>query len=133
MSTPTIRKFIKSAVHLPVRNLRETLDHYRDVMGFHDEWTWPNESGDPTDGGIRRDDLRLLFGEDPAFVAVINSYPKSRLPLLLFVEKIEAIYKEYTDKGVPIADPLRVHPYGLKEFAFVEVNGYYVRVAEEVG
>src|SRR5690606_14557105 len=109
------------------------MGHYREVMGYNDEWTWANESGDPTDGGIRRDDLRLLFGDDPAFVAVITSYPKSRLPLLLFVEIIEAIYMEYTDKGVPIADPLRVHPYGPKEFAFVEGNGYYVMVAEEVG
>lgn len=66
-------------------------------------------------------------------VAVINSYEKSRLPLLWFVENIEAIYKEYTDKGIAIADSLRLHPYGLKEFAFVEVNGYYVRVAEGVG
>jgi hypothetical protein len=39
---------------------------------------------------------------------------------------------EYTDKGIAMAATLRQHPYGLKEFAFVEVNGYYVRVAEEV-
>jgi catechol 2,3-dioxygenase-like lactoylglutathione lyase family enzyme len=133
MSTPTTKKFIKSTIHLPVRNLRETLDYYRDVLGFHDEWTWPNADGKHTDGGIRRDDLLLVFGEDPGFVDVINGYTRSRLPLLWFAENIEAIYKDYTDKGVSIADPLRLHPYGLKEFAFVEVNGYYVRVAEEVG
>lgn len=131
--TPTTRKFIRSTIHLPVRNLRETLDYYRDVLGFCEEWTWPNAEGKRTDGGIRRDDLRLLFGEDPGFVSVINSYEKSRLPLLWFVEGIEAIFKEYTEKDIAMADPLRTHSYGMKEFSFVEVNGYYVRVAQEVG
>ena len=49
------------------------------------------------------------------------------------MENIGAIFREYAEKGIPIADPLRTYPYGMKEFAFVEVNGYYVRVAEEVG
>lgn len=36
-----------------------------------------NKDGDITDGGIRRDDIRLLFGEDPDFVDTINSYKKA--------------------------------------------------------
>src|SRR5690606_8462544 len=74
------KKFIKSTIHLPVRNLRETLDYYRDVLGFHDEWTSPNADGKLTDGGIRRDDLRLLFGEDPDFVGSSTATPKAAFP-----------------------------------------------------
>ena len=82
------KKFIKSGPHLPVKNLQQTLDFYRDVLGFYDEWTWKNKDGEMIDGGIRRDEMRLLFGKDPDFVDTINSYKKSRLPLMWFVENI---------------------------------------------
>lgn len=81
-------KFIRSGPHLPVKNLRLTLDYYRNKLGFTDEWTF----GD-TDGGIRRDEMRLLFGEDTEFANAINS-DKHRLPLMWFVDNIEAIYEE---------------------------------------
>ena len=123
------KKFIRSGTHLPVKNLRETLDYYRDRLGFCDEWTWPDKNGKISDGGIRRDDMRLLFGEDAEFTKLINSENK-RLPLLWFVYNIEAVFAEFKDKHIEIADNLRTHPYGLREFAFIDVNGYYIRLAE---
>lgn len=124
------KKFIRSNPHLPVRNLRQTLDYYRDTLGFTDEWTWTNAEGKVSDGGIRRDEMRLLFGEDADFVDVIESYRRSRLPLMWFVEDIDQVYLEFWDRGIKFADELRTHPYGLREFAFVDINGYYIRVAE---
>ncbi|HTD39992.1 MAG TPA: VOC family protein [Mucilaginibacter sp.] len=126
------KKFIRSNPHLPVKNLRETLNYYRDTLGFYDEWTWTNKDGHETDGGIRRDDMRLLFGEDPDFVNIINGYPKSRLPIMWFVESIDEIFSEFQSKKIELADTLRTHPYGLREFAFIDINGYYIRVAEGV-
>ena len=122
------KKFIRSNGQLPVKNLRETLDYYHE-LGFYDEWTWKNAHGEIKDGGIRRDEMRLLFAEDPEFTSVINN-EKNRLPLMWFVEDVEEVYMEFQNRGVRIAEQLRVHPYGLKEFAFVDINGYYVRVAE---
>jgi uncharacterized glyoxalase superfamily protein PhnB len=126
------KKFIRNNPHLPVKNLRKTLDYYRDSLGFYDEWTWTDKDGNETDGGIRRDDMRLLFGEDPDFVDVISSYPKSRLPLMWFVENIDEIFSEFQTRGIEFVDTLRTHPYGLREFAFIDINGYYIRVAEGV-
>jgi catechol 2,3-dioxygenase-like lactoylglutathione lyase family enzyme len=74
-------KFIRSNPHLPVKNLRQTLDYYRDTLGFYDEWTWPDKDGKVVDGGIRRDEMRLLFGEDPDFTV-------SGLTLMWFVGNI---------------------------------------------
>jgi catechol 2,3-dioxygenase-like lactoylglutathione lyase family enzyme len=124
------KKFIRSNPHLPVKNLRQTLDYYRDSLGFYDEWTWTDKDGHEADGGIRRDDMRLLFGEDPDFVDVISSYPKSRLPLMWFVENIDEIFSEFETRGIEFTDTLRTHTYGLREFAFIDINGYYIRVAE---
>jgi hypothetical protein len=49
-----------------------------------------------------------------------------------FVNNIEEIYEEFKDRKIKIADDLKKHPYGLREFAFVDINGYDVRVAEGI-
>ena len=121
------QKYIKATPHLPVKNLRQTLDYYRDTLGFTDEWIINSN-----DGGIRKDDLRLLFSEDSNFTNDINNQTH-RLPLVWFVENIEDIYEDFKTRNIKIADELRTHPYGLKEFAFIDINGYYIRVGEEVG
>jgi uncharacterized glyoxalase superfamily protein PhnB len=121
-----IQKFVRSGTHLPVKNLRETLDYYRDQLGFRDEWTFGDK-----DGGIRRDDMRMLFGENPDHVNSINN-PSNRLPLIWFVEDIETIYKEFQDRKIKIESPLKDHPYGMREFAFIDINGYYIRISEPV-
>ena len=119
-------RFIRSAPHLPVKNLRETLDYYRDVLGFYDEWI----SGEK-DGGIRKDEMRLLFAEDPDYVTAVNT-ENHRLPLLWFVHGIDKVYQEFQERKIQISNPLRTHPYQMREFAFVDINGYYIRIAESV-
>ena len=118
------KKFIKSSPHLPVKNLKQTLDFYRDTLGFYEEWTWGEK-----DGGIRKDDMRLLFGEDPDFTNAVNN-EKHRLPLMWFVDNIDEIFSEFRGRNIEITDTLRTHSYGLREFAFIDINGYYIRVAE---
>ena len=126
-----VKKFIRSNPHLPVKNLRQTLDYYRNTLGFDDEWTWKNKDGEIKDGGIRRNDMRLLFAEDPEFINAINN-EKHRLPLMWFVDNIDEIFTEFQKRNIGIADTLRTHSYGLREFAFIDINGYYIRVAEGI-
>lgn len=118
------KKFIRSGPHLPVKNLKETLDYYRSTLGFYEEWTWGDK-----DGGTRRDDMRLLFSEDDAFVHDMNNQ-QHRLPLMWFVENINEVYAEFKTRSIDILSPLQQHAYGLREFAFTDINGYYIRVAE---
>ena len=120
------KKFVRANCHLPVKNLKETLDYYRNTLGFYEEWIWKEK-----DGGIRRDELRLLFAENTEYTELINT-TRNRLPVLWFVDNIENIYSEYKNKGINIADPLREHPYKMKEFAFIDINGYYIRVSESI-
>ena len=120
------KKFHRCGAHLPVINLRETLDYYRDKFGFYEEWTF----GD-IDGGTRRDDMRLLFGEDAAYVQKINN-DTVRFNLLWFVENIDEVYAEYQDRGIEIVNPLTTNPYAMREFAIIDINGYYIRIAEGI-
>jgi len=120
------KKFHRCSAHLPVINLRETLDYYRDKFGFYDEWT----EGE-IDGGLRRDDMRLLFGEDAEYLRKINNENK-RFNLIWFVDNIEEVYAEYRGQGIEIADSLKDYTYGLREFAIIDINGYYIRIAESI-
>ena len=121
------KKFYRCGAHLPVINLRKTLDFYRDVLGFSEEWTWEEK-----DGGIKRDEMRLLFGEDPAYAALLNN-EKSRFNLIWFVDNIEEIFSEFKERKIEIASALKEYSYGMKEFAFIDINGYYIRIAEATG
>ena len=87
------KKFIKNVPHLPVNNLRLTLDYYRDKLGFSNEWTYGDNDGD-----ISRDELRLLFSEDNRFTNDINN-KNHRLPLMWFVTSIDEIYKEFKERA----------------------------------
>ena len=118
------KKFIRNGPHLPVKDLRQTINYYRDTLGFSEEWTAGSK-----DGGISRDEMRLLFAEDPKFVNDINNY-RHRLPLMWFVCNIDEIYSEFQKREIIIVDKLKYHSYGLREFAFIDINGYYIRVAE---
>ena len=73
----------------------------------------------------------LVFAEDAEFADAVND-ARHRLPLMWFVVNIDDVYAEFQGRGISIAAPLQVHPYGLREFAFVDLNGYYIRVAEGV-
>lgn len=116
--------FNRCTPHLPVKNLQQTLDYYRDILGFTEEWIFGEK-----DGGIRRDDMRLLFTEDADFTDEINT-ENHRLSLMWFVENIDGVYAEFKKRNVKLADKLRTHSNGLREFAFIDINGYYIRIAE---
>ncbi|MFL5774492.1 MAG: VOC family protein [Flavisolibacter sp.] len=119
-------RFIKCTPHLPVRNLNETINYYLQQLEFSEQWTYGSR-----DGGVSRDELYLLFAEEPELVAKMNTLGH-RLPLLWFVNNIDDVYREFLGKQVEIADPLTEHPYGMKEFAFIDINGYYIRIAEKM-
>lgn len=71
----------------------------------------------------------MLFCEESEFVNDINN-DNHRLPLIWFVTNMEEIFSEFKQKEIEIADDLRNHTYGIKEFASIDINGYYIRVAE---
>lgn len=111
---------------LPVRDLKETIAYYRDTLGFSNEWFWED-----TDAGIERDDMHLLFSRNPPFIDAINAAAGDRgFEVMWFVENVDDIYEEYKAKGVEITGDLQDEPWGVREFAFKDINGYYIRVAE---
>jgi uncharacterized glyoxalase superfamily protein PhnB len=117
-------KFWKITPHLPVKGLKETISFYKEKLGFSEEWYY----GDPpTDGGCRRDELRMLFWErGKEFKQPID------LSLILFVTNVDAVYEEVKRNGLSICKDIQTYDYGIREFAVLDCNGYMLRFSESV-
>ena len=122
----SVKKFSHVVPFIPVRDLFETIDYYRRKLGFYNEWFWED-----TDAGISRDDLSLLFNYNPAFVDLINT-EEQRFELMWFVESIDDIYMEFKNNYVQIVRELNDEAWGQREFAFIDINGYYIRVSQQL-
>jgi len=115
-------RFSHAVPFMPVRDLTETINYYRDQLGFYKEWYWED-----TDAGIQRDDLRLLFMHDPEFVARVNSNGR-HFEICWFISNVEEVYDEYKKKGINIVSELAKKPWGMNEFTLEEINGYWIRI-----
>ena len=120
------KHFYKITPYLPVIDLKETLAFYRDQLGFSGEWT----AGAPLPvGGIQRDDLRLIFQQHPAYTRMVNTDSES-FELILFVENVDDIYREYESKNIRFVSGLVDRPWGIREFIIQDPNGYWLRISE---
>ena len=118
------KKFWKVSPHIPVMDVEETVKWYKDHLGFGEEWYWGNPV---TDGGCRRDELRVLFGQ------TIEPFERPKeLSLIFFVTGVDAIYDEVLERGLEIIQPIDTYEYGIREFAIQDLNGYPIRFAESV-
>lgn len=118
------KKFHKLTPFVPVRDLRETLNYYRDTFGFSEEWTLG------TDGGIRRDDLRMIFCQDPDYIREINN-DLHQFTLIWFVDNVDEIYKEYKEeRRIKIIQEIENKPWRIREFGVHDNNGYLIRISE---
>ena len=118
------KKFWRISPHLPVENVRLTIDWYKANLGFGEEWFY----GDPvTDGGCRRDEMRLLFGKTSG-----PFKPLKDISLILFVSNVDEVYEEVKQRGLQIIKEIQTYDYGMREFAILDCNGYMLRFSESV-
>lgn len=114
--------FYAVAPVLPVYDVAATLDFYRDRLGFTIEYS----AGQPPDFAIvGRGEwsctaLRLHFTRVESSVAL----PLASSLYVTVGAAIDALYAEYQAKAVTITSELATLPWGRREFAVVDCNGY---------
>ncbi len=120
------KQFFHIIPFLSVRDIQETIDYYKNKLGFSEEWTWGE-----ADGGISRNELALLFNKHPTHVDRINTEEK-RFELVWFVFSVDDIYDEFKANGVEIVKEPQDEPWGQREFSFIDINGYLIRVSQSI-
>lgn len=109
----------KSEPIFAVRDVKETIAFYRDILGFGNEWLW----GDPVSfGGISFGDVSVMFHHQPHIAAHVEGHQHFYWP-----DDVDATYAQHTARGAPIVSPIENKPWRVREYTVRDPNGYHLR------
>ena len=109
---------------LAVRNMRQTIEFYRDSLGFKVGMAFP-DADNPEYVDLSKDGMVLMF--IPAKNIGISSEEKLGAGVNLYMQidgDIDEYYNELKDKGVKIVVDIKDEPYGIRDFTVEDVDGY---------
>jgi len=102
--------FRKVMPELPVDDVRASVRHYTDVLGFKVNY----EQSDI--GVLDRDEVRLLVvARTPRHVGIGSAY--------FYVRDVDALYSELLGKGADVQSGPTSQPWGLREFSVLDPEG----------
>ncbi|MFB0559117.1 MAG: VOC family protein [Dehalococcoidales bacterium] len=109
---------------LAVRNMKETIEFYKNSLGFKMGMAFPDASN-PEYADFSKDGMVLMF--IPAADHGISSEEKLGVGVNLYMQidgDIDEYYQELKKKGVKIAVEIKDEPYGVRDFTVEDVDGY---------
>lgn len=109
---------------LAVRNMKETIEFYKDTLGFKMGMAFP-DADNPEYADLSKDGMVLMF--IPAKDHGIGGGEKLGIGVYLYMEidgDIDEYYAELKGKGVKIVTDIQNQPYGVRDFSIEDINGY---------
>jgi catechol 2,3-dioxygenase-like lactoylglutathione lyase family enzyme len=122
MTTATRAELLRGAPYFPVPDVAAIGDYYRDVLGFRCEYA----AGEPPVFAIySRSGPAIMFRrvEDPGLICP-NERQGGTWDVFFWVNDVERLHEELAGSGASVVYPPVVQPYGMKEFAVRDPNGY---------
>jgi uncharacterized glyoxalase superfamily protein PhnB len=109
---------------LAVRNMKQTIQFYRDSLGFKLGMAFP-DADNPEYVDLSKDGMVLMF--IPAKNVGIVSKGKLGIGVNLYMQingDIDKYYRELKNKGVKVVGDIKDEPYGIRDFTVEDINGY---------
>ena len=109
---------------LAVRNVKETIEFYKNILGFETGMIFPDESN-PEYADLSKDGMVMMFILTQNMG--IGSDDKLGIGVNLYMEidgYIDEYYAELKSKGVNIVADIKDEPYGVRDFTIADINGY---------
>jgi catechol 2,3-dioxygenase-like lactoylglutathione lyase family enzyme len=122
-------RIIRGAPYFPVPDVSGIGLYYRDVLGFECEYS----AGNPPEFAIySRDGCPIMFrkSQDTALICP-NERQGGTWDVFFWVSDVEALHGELGPKGAVVVYPPTIQPYGMKEFAVRDPNGYVLGFGQE--
>lgn len=115
MTTPATVSLCSAATLFTVKDVLQSVAHYRDVLGFRTEFVY----GEPTYyAGVERDGVVIHLQ------AVERT---KRLPghgaVNVFVTDVDALYQELKSRGAKVLNEPKDYPYGMRDFDINDPDG----------
>jgi uncharacterized glyoxalase superfamily protein PhnB len=109
---------------LAVRDMKRTIEFYRDSLGFKLGICFPDASN-PEYADLSKDGMSLMF--IPAKNMGIGREEKLGTGVNIYMQidgEIDEYYRELQGKGVNIAVDIKDEPYGIRDFTVADTDGY---------
>jgi len=109
---------------LAVRNMRETIEFYKNSLGFKVGLAFP-DANNPEYADLSKDGMVIMF--IPTESTGIGSDEKLGIGVNLYLQidgDIDEYYEELKKEGVKITLDIADEPFGIRDFTVEDINGY---------
>ena len=109
---------------MAVRDMKRTIEFYRDSLGFQLGMTFPDASN-PEYADMAKDGMVLMFL--PASNCGIYPGQKLGIGVNFYMEidgDIDKYYADLKSKGVKISADIKDEPFGIRDFTVEDPDGY---------
>ena len=130
MPHPGEAQIIRDAPYFLVPEVSTAGRYYQEVFGFHCDYV----AGEPPEFAIySRSGAAIMFrrAPDPDRICP-NEKQGGTWDVFYWVEALDPLYDELKAAGATIVYSPVVQPYGMKEFAVRDPNGYVLGFGQEV-
>ena len=116
-------QFSHFASVFPVGDVKKSTEYYRNQLGFTVNFEWGEP---PTYAVLKRGEAVSVH-----FTKREDDYEPSKThpAIYVFVCDVDAVYEEFTSKGVEIVNPIGDREYGMRDFDIRDPNGYILAFA----
>ncbi|MGA2236551.1 MAG: VOC family protein [Terriglobales bacterium] len=123
----------KLTPNLVVRNVEASLKFYQEILGLEKAINVPEQSP-YVFASVSNGSVEIFFNDQKTVAA---EYPKlatkigASLTLYMEVDSLQSVLDRVQKAGAKISMPVTDQFYGMKEFAFEDVDGYTITIAQK--
>ncbi|MGE9297001.1 MAG: VOC family protein [Puniceicoccales bacterium] len=112
-------------------DFEKTFAYYEEKLGFERQFLY----GEPAVyGGMMRDGQSIFFRYvEQALPTSPEKYAEELLDTYIIVEGVDAVFQEFTDKGVDFHRGIETMPWAFREFVVRDEDGRLLCFGEFVG
>jgi len=115
MTSPSAASLCGAATVFVVQDVLRSVEHYRDVLGFHPEFTY----GQPTFyAGVERDGVVIHLQ-----AASETKRQPGHGAVNVFVTDVDALYQELKARCARTLNEPKDYPYGMRDFDITDLDG----------
>jgi catechol 2,3-dioxygenase-like lactoylglutathione lyase family enzyme len=111
--------------------MARSLAFYRDLLGFTVGWRWSDSAEQfLSEGDDAIPDTALVGRDGVQFILGSQGAPGTWLHLdVRSAKELDGLHNEWSKRGVRIAEPPTVRPWGMYEMRIVDPDGHTFRVS----
>jgi uncharacterized glyoxalase superfamily protein PhnB len=117
---------------LTVKDMRETLRFYNDVLGFETAFTMPGENGEIIHASVKRGNVSLMFSP---YGADRLTQPGDGVVLYFMVDEnddIDAEFAHAKSNGATVTQEPTDQFWGHRDWSIKDPDGYNLTISKEV-